>query len=1380
MKKLLPLIIFSLFAFSANAKYGDVNNDGVVTSYDITALYNYLLNGDETFLSTSDVNGDGIITAYDISCIYNVLLNDSGNNCDGLFRRCYGTMATSGTHGADSNVDISFLDGGYQSFYRQLWNSNELTTDEAICGWSDSGIYPLDFNYYTEKNPMLMGYFYRLYYSIFLCNTYLDDYKYYNVQKTAEVRFLRALYYYFAMDAFGNIPSYTESANDSNSYYVTAGDGSYTYPVWRWYPQKPQFKTQMSRAQMFAFIENELIEAEKGMAPPTPKNSSHEMYWRADKAAAWLLLSRLYLNAQVYTGTPRWSEARTYAKKVMDSDYQLFSDGYDGNGIDGMHRNFSAYQMLFMGDNGETDASKEAILIIPHNGDDTFYTSYGTSTFLICSTFDGDMHPYSYDNSEVNGLYNNNTWGGNRCRPELIKKFFCGIEAPDGHAYDVVAAAGDDRAIFETYFRSLNVDNVSSFWSGYATAKFNNFKTDGSQGSDPQFPDMDIFLLRKAEAYLTYAEAVTRLAGSGAAPADAVSAINALRARAHATEKASYSLNDILDEWSREFYFEGRRRVDLIRFGKYGGTTDYQWQWKGDTYAGRDFMSFRNVFAIPQSIIAENPSIIQNNGYNPYDHDVVIENAMNISVSSDVQNLYTIFTCNDISAVLAQIPDAKASIIISADSNFYNNLSFDCSINTTTSSMMAQVKNSAVNDWIINNSLSDGSDSMTLYAKVVCSGDKCGDNYFKSAISNTVQWSIKVNTIIIPKLWYMVGNCVGSNDWDNSASSIGTGLIPLLPEPGATFNAYGQGTLVYAGYFPAGGQFKFIKTPGSWDEQMNFTNINSNEAGVTDEDGDNHNIGIPEDGFYYIEMNTVNKTISIEKLAGTYAEFTTITLPGAYQAWNPANNAMTAMGKRVNTQNHEWYLDATFGTDTEVHFTNGSWDVNWGATTFPYGYGSQGGPNIPVNAGTYRVYFNDILGLYAFIGTYSPEEGENNEYLNVQALDEIVDLTETFSNSDKVKVCSLTTNMGEYNYPQLSITFDDGTRIPIDYDGKVNANQLKNYVSSLIGDVSKVGFKSLKFVVMAQISNTQHICSNSATVGLLLDNYYIRTANGDLSLMKFDEPGKYSIMIPAQDITFFFMPASKLSDVTENRLGSNEETDGFIFGGRLAQGAAAHEIWLDEDPDYTQYIISINLNDMTYDVQGLAFADMIWQAGNANGWGNPASGLKNKGWKYAQNNDGDYYGFMYLDGDFMFRSYETTWDATIWGAGNSEGSLMEFGGTLSATEGFYLVEANIGYLTYNLIPITTVGVIGSFNGWASDYAKLTYNPATRAWEGYCDIPDGAEFKFRANDDWTINFGGDINNLNYDGSNIKLDSDGNYFIRLYLTYKGGFHATFTKQ
>ena len=125
--------------------------------------------------------------------------------------------------------------------------------------------------------------------------------------------------------------------------------------------------------------------------------------------------------------------------------------------------------------------------------------------------------------------------------------------------------------------------------------------------------DADFFFLRAAEAYLTYAEALTR-ANGGKATAEAVNAINAVRARAHATQKTSYSLDDILDEWAREFYFEGRRRVDLIRFGKFGGNSDYKWQWKGGTYAGRNFDTYRNIYAIPASQLPTYDNV-QNPGY---------------------------------------------------------------------------------------------------------------------------------------------------------------------------------------------------------------------------------------------------------------------------------------------------------------------------------------------------------------------------------------------------------------------------------------------------------------------------------------------------------------------------------------------------------------------------------------------------------------------------------------------------------------------------------------------------------------------------------------------------------------------------------------------
>ena len=218
-----------------------------------------------------------------------------------------------------------------------------------------------------------------------------------------------------------------------------------------------------------------------------------------------------------------------------------------------------------------------------------------------------------------------------------------------------------------------------------------------------------------------------------------------------------------------------------------------------------------------------------------------------------------------------------------------------------------------------------------------------------------------------PVLWYLVGNCIGSSDWDNGAGSVGTGLIPLLPQPSVEFDDYGNGTLLYAGYFPEGGQFKFVKYPGDWGTQMNFTNIDGNTAGATDEDGDNHNIGIPEDGFYKITMNTVQGKFSIEKLDGTYPEFTSMGIPGEHNEWNTSGNPLTAMGKRDNTQAHDWMGEITLDNAGKFKIAaDGSWDVNWGGTDFPLGYGTKGGADIVAKPGKYAVYFNDVLGLYYF------------------------------------------------------------------------------------------------------------------------------------------------------------------------------------------------------------------------------------------------------------------------------------------------------------------------------------------------------------------------------------------------------------------------------
>lgn len=239
--------------------------------------------------------------------------------------------------------------------------------------------------------------------------------------------------------------------------------------------------------------------------------------------------------------------------------------------------------------------------------------------------------------------------------------------------------------------------------------------------------------------------------------------------------------------------------------------------------------------------------------------------------------------------------------------------------------------------------------------------------YVITANLNTMTYNVDAVVQAEPTLWYMVGDCIGSVSWDNGAGSVGTGLIPLLPEPGAQLAVDGSTTLVYAGYFPEGGQFKFIKTPGDWGAQMNFTNIeNPDMTIVSDLDGDNHNIGINNAGYYKITMNTITQKVTIESYTGDVSTFLTITMPGDYQGWNAGGNGMIAMGKRDNTESHDWYADMSFNTDALLKFANGTWDINWGGDNFPMGYGVQNGPNIPVVAGNYRVFFNDILGLYYF------------------------------------------------------------------------------------------------------------------------------------------------------------------------------------------------------------------------------------------------------------------------------------------------------------------------------------------------------------------------------------------------------------------------------
>lgn len=478
---------------------------------------------------------------------------------DAVFNKIYGNMALTGQNGPAGDQDIADIDEGTSDFFRQIWNMNELTTDEAICSWGDPGIPEYNFNTWDASHGMITCEYYRLLFGITMANSFLaqtaEDTDSETVKMRAEVRFLRALYYYYAIDFFGNVPFVTTVSSEN--------------------------APQASRAEVFSFIESELSDCVNDMAEPKGNT-----YGRADKAAAWLLLARLYLNAQVYTGTPQWAKAAEYAKKVMDSSYTLTP-------------NFS---YLFMGDNNSNGAQNEIILPILQDGVAT--QNYGGSLFLIASTNKDDMGEHGTSES----------WAGNRARKQLVEKFFPNSEPPTGlDVAGMIAAAGDDRAMFFSIDRNLSVEETSVFTDGFSVGKFTNSYSNGANPHDSKFVDTDVPFLRAAEAYLTYAEAQTRLGNS----AEAKVAVDALKDRAHASasKQGVYSLDDICDEWAREFMFEGRRRMDLVRFGRFGGNSDYVWEWKGGARNGSNFSAQRNVFGLPTKDIVANNNLVQNPGY---------------------------------------------------------------------------------------------------------------------------------------------------------------------------------------------------------------------------------------------------------------------------------------------------------------------------------------------------------------------------------------------------------------------------------------------------------------------------------------------------------------------------------------------------------------------------------------------------------------------------------------------------------------------------------------------------------------------------------------------------------------------------------------------
>ena len=537
---------------------------------------------------------------------------DGTPNITGLYSKCYAGLIMEGN---DGNADFTIDDAGKSTLLRNLFNFNEIPTDEAICWWSDGGIADVAYNKFDPGNATLKNLYYRLMSNISYQNHFLSlDAAKAEPTKYAEVRVLRAYSYFLMLDFFGD-PTFidkisAETPRQAHAYNEKFEEGkSYTRAE----------LLQMGREFLFNWVENELLAAEPNLLEAKPETDSDPDYGRIDKGTCWLLLSRLYLNAGTYLNNdgqnnPYWNKALEYAEKVINSPYALFDDSKLS--ADAKANGYKPYDLLFMGDNGSNGSSCEALLPLLQDGEKTH--GYGGSMFFVAALWDATMRTVVGKDAATTA----NTWSGMRVRPQFVEKFFTDPKVVvNKSASEIRAMNVDDRAILwgkgnSDGDRTLEIGANDKFVKGIATPKWNNnYSTTGSTPHDSYNVDIDFFLFRVAEAYLNAAEAEMHINGEGSAKAKGY--IDALRNRAHAAVRASYTLNDVLDERSRELYCEGQRRTDLIRFNQFGGTqATYKWELKGGSTNGTTFAKTNNLYPIPSSEILSNKNLTQIDGYN--------------------------------------------------------------------------------------------------------------------------------------------------------------------------------------------------------------------------------------------------------------------------------------------------------------------------------------------------------------------------------------------------------------------------------------------------------------------------------------------------------------------------------------------------------------------------------------------------------------------------------------------------------------------------------------------------------------------------------------------------------------------------------------------
>ncbi len=527
----------------------------------------------------------------------------------GMFLKLYSAMAVAG-QGGDGGNDVSW-DGGRSVYLRSLFWVQEAPSDIILyrtgTGYGIPSTVTIN---WTTGTEFPQYFYYRAYIIIAYCNELLrkteksvmEQYGVWEKAKNevdywrAEARFIRAYQYYLLCDLYGSVGWVDDSSPNG------------TYPV------------QKTRKEIAEYVEKELLDVKDKMMP-----SSKKVFGRANQASAWFLLAKLYLNAAVYAGQERYTDALTYAKLVINDPNYSLAPNYIEN---------------FLKDN---DTSQEILWAIPTDNDKM--RGEGVTNYLL--KFPISNYMFQFVDYGISATYSSN----GSLTTSFVNKFL-----PEDQDFDPTDPWGDLKkdkrslllggpltvtykangdidkpALLKENWRAGSAYITSVIYYGYTMTKWRNVTKDRVKATPTQYSNIAFPVFRKADAYLMAAEAILR--GAAAPRAEALGYVNEVRHRAYnsgpyqnaytvadgAIPDAELSLSFLIDERARELWTENWRRSDLVRFGLF--TKGYNWEWKGRNtsgetdHTGRDVDDRFNLYPLPQNDVLYNPNLKQNPNY---------------------------------------------------------------------------------------------------------------------------------------------------------------------------------------------------------------------------------------------------------------------------------------------------------------------------------------------------------------------------------------------------------------------------------------------------------------------------------------------------------------------------------------------------------------------------------------------------------------------------------------------------------------------------------------------------------------------------------------------------------------------------------------------